>query len=94
MECGDFIAKRSECAADLTVAAFVHLDDPVVVVPFFYPLELELARSVVEHDAVIANHLTMERLECWSERDAILFGLVEAWVGHSVGKVAVVGQQE
>ena len=55
--------ERSKGTSDLPVTAFAHSDAPVGIVVVSYPLELQLAFAIFEHDTVVANHLAVEWLQ-------------------------------
>ena len=56
--------------------------------------EDEPTGAIGKLDAVVADHLLVEGFEWVVEPDVVFFDLSKLWVGHAVGKVAVVAEQK
>lgn len=93
MELGDGVTQRGKRAADLAVAAFVHGYFPIGAIRIGETFKAEFARAVFELDAVIADHLLVQRCEVVIKSYLVDLGFIKLRVGHLVGKITVVGQE-
>lgn len=94
MERGDGIAKCREGTANLSVATFAHGNAPGVIVIISEAVEFEFALTVRQHDAKVADHLAMKRLERVVERHLVNFGFMKLWMSHLERKIAVISEQQ
>ena len=83
------IAERGESTADLAVAAFHESDD----VLFAVANDCKFGGAVIEHDAVVGNHLLVEGLQRLVEFYFVDFGLAKFGVGHLEGEIAIIGEE-
>jgi len=88
------VAQSGEGAADLAVAALTHANVPLGAAIGPETGEDEPARAIGQLDAVVADHLLVERFEWVVEPDVVFFDLGKLRMGHAVGKVAVVAEQK
>ena len=94
MQARDGVAQSGEGAADLAVAALTHANVPLGATIGSKTREDEPAGTIGKLDAVVADHLLVEGFERVVEPDVVFFDLGKLWVGHAVGKVAVVAEQK
>lgn len=94
MQTRDGVAQGSEGAADLAVAAFTHANVPLGAAIGPETREDEPAGAIGQLDAVVADHLLVERFKRVVEPDAVFFDLGKLRMGHAVSKVAIVAEQK
>ncbi len=90
----DGVAQSGKGAPDLAVAAFTHANVPLGAAIGPETREDEPAGAIGQLDAVVADHLLVERLKRVVEPNVVFFDLSKLWVGHAVSKVAIVAEQE